>query len=234
MNQAELVPVVYIGHKERKEDNIARSGIVWHGHGDVQNVTAQQWGLLSAHPSVWAPAKQVAQAASAAIALGSTAPVPEVATETPKPGPVASDPNVVQSTAAVNGDPNRPQQVLLGSDVLPAHIQIGDELVQLGTVVANAQEASGLTVEDWNGLVPAIREKLLADYVENLRTPAPAGAADTGKSDDGHVDKTDQNGQHDANNAPSVGESNVRKDPNAHAAQPVRRRRAASTPGEVS
>lgn len=231
MNADQLVPVVYLGHKDRKEDNVARSGVVWHGHGDVQNVTAQQWGLLSAHAGVWARATQVAQAAAASIALGSTAPMPLA---------VAAPPEATKATAEASEPPSgpiegsKPLEILLGSDSLPAHIQIGDELVQLGTVVANAQKASGLTVEGWNGLVPAIREKLLADYVENLRTPAPAGAADAGKSDDGHVDKTDQNGLHDANKAPSVGDSNAPKDPNADGAQPVRRRRGASTPGEVS
>lgn len=48
-----LVQVEYIGTKERKEDNLTGSGVVWHGHGDVQQVTAAQWGALSKHSEVW-------------------------------------------------------------------------------------------------------------------------------------------------------------------------------------
>lgn len=224
MNEAQMVPVAYIGHKERKEDNVARSGVVWHGHGDVQNVTAQQWGLLSAHPSVWAPAKQVAQAVAAAITLGSTAPMPASANEAPKTGPGASDPNAGETTA-VNGDHNRPLQVLLGSDVLPAHIQIGDELVQLGTVVAKAQEASGLSVEAWNDLVPQIREKLLADYVEALRSPVETTRA----AAQGEVSE-----QADPTKAPQPSEGDVKPAASTAAEQPTRRRRGAAAQGEVS
>jgi len=226
MNADQLVPVVYLGHKDRKEDNVARSGVVWHGHGDVQNVTAQQWGLLSAHPSVWAKSTQVAQAAAASIALGKTEPTPVVVHEPPKTAPVAADPNVVKPTAQ-DSDPNVKVQALLGSDLLPAHIQIGDELVQLGTVVAKAHEASGLTVEDWNGLVPQIREKLLADYVENLRTPADANTQ-AGNS------QGDPNGQPEATQEQAASDLSAAKDPSAEATQPVRRRRGAAATGEVS
>ena len=48
-----LVQVEYIGTKERKEDNLTGSGVVWQGHGDVQHVTAAQWGTLSKHSEVW-------------------------------------------------------------------------------------------------------------------------------------------------------------------------------------
>src|SRR5690606_1158768 len=37
-----------------KTDNVAGSGLTWHGHGDVQHVTHQQWALLSRHTGVWA------------------------------------------------------------------------------------------------------------------------------------------------------------------------------------
>lgn len=230
MNADQLVPVVYLGQKDRKEDNVARSGVVWHGHGDVQNVTAQQWGLLSAHPSVWAKSTQVAQAA-ASIALGKTEPTPLVVHEPPKTAPEANDPNVAKPHAQ-GSDPNVKVHALLGSDLLPAHIQIGDELVQLGTVVAKAHEASGLTVEDWNGLVPQIREKLLADYVENLRAPLGVGPGDARSAP--QTSQADPNGQPEAAKDPVKADPNAAKDPNAQAAQPVRRRRGASTPGEVS
>lgn len=217
MNADQLVPVVYLGHKDRKEDNVARSGVVWHGHGDVQNVTAQQWGLLSAHAGVWARATQVAQAAAASIALGATEPTPLVVHEPPKTGPVAVDPNVTKAPAQ-DSDTNPAHAILLGSDVLPAHIQIGEELVQLGTVVAKAHEASGLTVEDWNGLVPQIREKLLADYIENLRAPAQGEVSE----------------QTDDNKVPAAADGEVKPAASTPTEQPARRRRGAPAQGEVN
>lgn len=57
-----LVQVEYIGTKERKEDNLTGSGVVWQGHGDVQHVTAAQWGALSKHGEVWRLAKSEAVA----------------------------------------------------------------------------------------------------------------------------------------------------------------------------
>ena len=47
------INVKYIGQKDRKEDNVASSGLVWHGHGDVQQATPGQWAQLSKHPNVW-------------------------------------------------------------------------------------------------------------------------------------------------------------------------------------
>lgn len=55
--------VQYIGPKDRKEDNVARSGTVWHGRGDVQEVTPEVWGKLSRHPDVWVLAGTVPQRA---------------------------------------------------------------------------------------------------------------------------------------------------------------------------
>jgi hypothetical protein len=48
-----LIPVVYVGPKDTKTDNVANSGTVWRGAGDVQHVTPAVWGQLSAHPEVW-------------------------------------------------------------------------------------------------------------------------------------------------------------------------------------
>lgn len=45
--------VQYVGHKARKDDNVGKSGVVWFGHGDVQEVPARAWGALSRHPDVW-------------------------------------------------------------------------------------------------------------------------------------------------------------------------------------
>lgn len=48
--------VKYIGRKARKEDNVAGTGAVWVGAGDVQEVPDSSWALLSKHPDVWVAA----------------------------------------------------------------------------------------------------------------------------------------------------------------------------------
>jgi hypothetical protein len=45
--------VMYVGQKARKEDNVANTGTVWLGHGDVQEVPDIAWAKLSKHPDVW-------------------------------------------------------------------------------------------------------------------------------------------------------------------------------------
>lgn len=48
-----MIQVRYIGTKEQKGDNVAGTGAVWNGPGDVQSVPDGAWAKLSAHPSVW-------------------------------------------------------------------------------------------------------------------------------------------------------------------------------------
>jgi len=61
------------------------------------------------------------------------------------------------------------EPMLLGSDVLPATFHLpGDKLLTLGDVVRAAHDASGLTVEAWNALESAQREKLLDDALIKL------------------------------------------------------------------
>lgn len=43
----------YVGQKAQKPDNVAGSGIVWFGHGDVQEVPAGYAAKLLAHVDVW-------------------------------------------------------------------------------------------------------------------------------------------------------------------------------------
>ena len=47
------VQVMYVGLKPRKFDNVAGTGLTWHGSGDIQYVSANAWALLSRHPDVW-------------------------------------------------------------------------------------------------------------------------------------------------------------------------------------
>jgi hypothetical protein len=69
-------------------------------------------------------------------------------------------------------------ETLLGSSVLPAMVEIGSgKTVQLGTIVAAAHKASGLSGDAWNALPEDEREGHLATMVEKMRAPKPAKAA---------------------------------------------------------
>lgn len=61
-------------------------------------------------------------------------------------------------------------EVLLGSSVLPAEVEIASgKSVQLGRVAAQAHKASGLSTEDWNALPEADREARLAQEIDVLK-----------------------------------------------------------------
>lgn len=63
---------------------------------------------------------------------------------------------------------------LYGSSVQPALIKIGGEDVQLGVVVAAAQLASELSVQEWNDLAADVREDLIADELAAMQEAAAA------------------------------------------------------------
>jgi len=70
-----------------------------------------------------------------------------------------------------------PAPSLLGSNVLPASIELVDgKTVSLGDVVRHAHAASGLSIEAWNELDDTLREAKLADAIEQLRSEALASA----------------------------------------------------------
>ena len=50
---SELIKIVYVGKKPTAYDNVAKTGKVWHGHGDIQEVTTDQAKLLLKHPDQW-------------------------------------------------------------------------------------------------------------------------------------------------------------------------------------
>lgn len=62
-----------------------------------------------------------------------------------------------------------PNIMLLGSNILPAHIWIKNEERQLGDVVRRAHKDSGLSVDAWNALSEKAREYLLVDAVYAMR-----------------------------------------------------------------
>ena len=51
------VEIQYVGKKPVKADNVANTGVVWNGPGDVQKVDASVAAQLLAHPDVWAKAE---------------------------------------------------------------------------------------------------------------------------------------------------------------------------------
>lgn len=79
------------------------------------------------------------------------------------------------------------QQILHGSDTLPALIDIGEgrEQLQLGDVVARAHQESGMSVEAWNALPAIERDEKLIAVIEALRADADqdSKAPDTGHAD---------------------------------------------------
>ncbi|WP_329914041.1 hypothetical protein [Stenotrophomonas sp. SMYL86] len=80
--------------------------------------------------------------------------------------------------SAEGGKPSAPaQESLLGSNVLPANIELADGVsVQLGELVRQAFEHTGLTVADWNALEEGDREAELAAMVRELQSRAEAEA----------------------------------------------------------
>lgn len=49
----ELVDIKYVGKKPFALDNVAGSGKLWNGNGDVQTVTANQAKILLKYPDQW-------------------------------------------------------------------------------------------------------------------------------------------------------------------------------------
>lgn len=69
------------------------------------------------------------------------------------------------------------KDILVGSNVLPSNIELAEGVtVQLGEVVRQAFEHTGLTVADWNALEEGDREAELAAMVRELQSRAEADA----------------------------------------------------------
>lgn len=70
------------------------------------------------------------------------------------------------------GDDDEPgtTPVLIGTDVLPASVDIGkDEPLPLGEVVRQAHAETGISVDEWNNLPQPLRDKLILLHVQFLR-----------------------------------------------------------------
>lgn len=53
-----LVKIQYVGRKAAAGDNVARSGKIWDGEGDIQEVTQAQAKILIKYPDQWALAEE--------------------------------------------------------------------------------------------------------------------------------------------------------------------------------
>jgi hypothetical protein len=60
-------------------------------------------------------------------------------------------------------------RTLYGSSILPGHVEINGQLVQLGEIVQAAHKASGLSVKDWNLLDEEQREAKLERQITLMR-----------------------------------------------------------------
>jgi len=99
--------------------------------------------------------------------------------ETPKDfTPQASAPVVPPAPAAPTFQPID-ENVLRGSDVHPAIIDLGEgKTVELVDVVAQAHEISGLTTADWNALEPEVRHNLIDAVLDGMVEQDPGNGAD--------------------------------------------------------
>lgn len=74
------------------------------------------------------------------------------------------------------GQAPAPVEVLYGSSAHQASYDIGGQTYQLGTIVADAHKASGLSVEEWNELEEDSRAGLIDEQLDKLADAAEAGA----------------------------------------------------------
>lgn len=153
------VDVEYIGEKPTKQDNVAGTGVVWFGKGDVRPVPAQAWPRLAVHTGVWRlfeeRTESPAAASVAALVLADAAKTSEGL------GNSAAIKNaVIEAPVGIYGTNH------------PALIEIDGEQVQLGTLVAAACAASGLSDEDWNALAEEDRHDFVEAEIEQRRNAA--------------------------------------------------------------
>lgn len=79
--------------------------------------------------------------------------------------------------------PTDPGVMLLGSNVLKSAYDIGGKEVALGEIVFHAQESSGLSVEEWNGLEDRQRETMLAATLQELMANSMSDVPDATKKE---------------------------------------------------
>lgn len=104
--------VMYIGLKAREVDNKkGKSGVVWNGHGDIQEVPDWAWPALSKHPDVWVDVPPEPND-KPTTGLSDVAP--------PKPVPQeVDDADLVAQTVTIKPAENAPEPVAVESDSTP-------------------------------------------------------------------------------------------------------------------
>ncbi|MFY9479172.1 MAG: hypothetical protein WAQ08_16120 [Aquabacterium sp.] len=157
------VNVVYLGRKPFKQDNVAGTGIVWRGYGDIQRVPVTALAKILEHPAVWAvaddadltpPAPSAAQqsivAAAAEVAtesVRSTATVPEATTQR----------EAEKVVFVLLAGSNHPDSVF--------NIAPGIE-VQRDDAITHTFRGTGLSPADWNALSADGRTAYVDDYLQ--------------------------------------------------------------------
>lgn len=153
----ETVRVMYVGAKPIKEDNIAGTGAVWRGEGDVQLVPLSAWPRLAPHTGVWQLADE------APLPLGSAS------ADAPAELPATA---TAPMTAATTEPASAPNPTGIYGTNHPAHVDIDGEQVQLGDLVRAAHATSGLTDDEWNALDEQDRHDFVEAEIEARRTAA--------------------------------------------------------------
>lgn len=113
MDMDNMIDVEYIGTKDRKEDNVSGSGLVWNGSGDIQAVTREQWAKLQRHPEIW-------RAIAPAVTKVSAPAAPQVTLPTKSDTPPAE---VTKAPAARKRTPT----TKAGADTPPADDKVAAE-----------------------------------------------------------------------------------------------------------
>lgn len=96
------VLVEYVGLKDREEDHLYGTGLVWIGKGDVQEVPVANWSRMRKHVDVWrlvnlAPAESPLKGLASAAAPASPAPAATVAQTDATPTPAAPGSDALES-----------------------------------------------------------------------------------------------------------------------------------------
>lgn len=116
--------------------------------------------------------KAAAETAEAERVAAENAAAEKAAAEKAEAERVASE-----KAAAEKPKAGRPVEALLGSDILPASIELTPTLsVQLGDVVGHAFEVSGLSVDEFNAQHPSHREEQLQAAIAEMRQAAEQAA----------------------------------------------------------
>lgn len=91
------------------------------------------------------------------------------------PLPDPTEPETLVQTGIPTAS-NQFADLLYGTNLLPSTLFICGQDVQLGTVVAAAHVASGLSVKEWNGLPNRTRDHILVDQIHNMIEGVAQGA----------------------------------------------------------